>query len=82
MTLKTTEARSTAARTRAEASFKKEERAKDGAMAMMEYLANARMVRERTERLRALRLAKEEAGKEEDRQVPAAVKKSKSAKKR
>jgi hypothetical protein len=29
-----------------------------------------------------LRLAKEEAGKEEDRQVPAAVKKSKSAKKR
>jgi hypothetical protein len=48
---------------RADASFKKEERAKDGAKAMMEYLANGRMVRERTERLRALRLAKEAADK-------------------
>jgi hypothetical protein len=55
------EARSSDARTRADASFKKEERAKDGAKAMMEYLANGRMVRERTERLRALRLAKEAA---------------------
>lgn len=82
MTVKTTEARSTAARARAEASFKKEERAKDGAQAMMEYLANARMVRERTERLRALRLAKEEAGKDEDREVPPVAKKSKGAKKR
>ena len=45
MTVKTTEVRSTAARARAEASFKKEERAKDGALAMMEYLANAKMVR-------------------------------------
>ncbi len=85
MTVKTSEARSTAARARAEASFKKEERAKDGALAMMEYLANARMVRERTERLRALRLAKEEAQKDEadkDREVPAVAKKSKGAKKR
>ena len=49
------------ARARAEANFKKEERAKDGAKAMMEYLNNARLVRERTERLRALRLAKEAA---------------------
>ena len=49
------------ARARAEANFKKEERAKDGAKAMMEYLANGRLVRERTERLRALRLAKEAA---------------------
>jgi hypothetical protein len=56
-------AQSTDARTRADASFKKEERAKDGAKAMMEYLANGRMVRERTERLRALRLAKEAADK-------------------
>jgi hypothetical protein len=56
-------AQSTEARARADASFKKEERAKDGAKAMMEYLANARMVRERTERLRELRLAKEASEK-------------------
>ena len=80
MTTKTSEERSTAARARAEASFKKEERAKDGALAMTEYLTNARMVRERTERLRALRLAKEEADK--DREVPTAVNKGKGAKKR
>jgi len=49
------------ARARAEASFRKEERAKDGAMAMTEYQANIRLVREKTERLRALRLAKETA---------------------
>ena len=47
---------------------------------MTEYLANARMVRERTERLRALRLAKQEVDKE--REVPAAANKSKGAKKR
>jgi hypothetical protein len=52
------------ARSRAEASFRKEERAKDGAKAMMDYQANARMVREKTERLKALRLAKEAADKE------------------
>ena len=52
------------ARARAEASFRKDERARDGAKAMMEYQANARMVRERTERLKALRLAKEQADKE------------------
>ena len=52
------------ARARAEASFRKEERAKDGAKAMMEYQANARIVREKTERLKALRLAKEAADKE------------------
>jgi len=80
LAIKTSEEHSTTARARAEASFKKEERAKDGALAMMEYLANARMVRERTERLRALRLAKEEADK--DREVPTAAGKSKGAKKR
>jgi hypothetical protein len=53
------EARMDEARARAEASFRKEERAKDGAMAMTEYQANIRSVREKTERLRALRLAKE-----------------------
>jgi hypothetical protein len=41
-----------------------EERAKDGAKAMMDYQASARMVREKTERLKALRLAKEAADKE------------------
>lgn len=80
LTTKTSEARSTAARARAEASFKKEERAKDGALAMTEYLANARIIRERTERLRALRLAKEEADKV--REVPAVANKGKGAKKR
>jgi hypothetical protein len=54
---------STEARARAEASFRKEERAKEGAKAMMEYQAQGRMVREKTERLRALRLAKEAADK-------------------
>jgi hypothetical protein len=56
--------KSNEARARAEASFKKEERAKEGAKAMMEYQANIRMVREKTERLKALRLAKEAADKE------------------
>jgi hypothetical protein len=80
LAIKISEERSTAARARAEASFKKEERARDGALAMTEYVANARMVRERTERLRALRLAKEEADK--GREVPAVVSKAKGAKKR
>ncbi|MGH6674328.1 MAG: hypothetical protein ACRECV_20460 [Xanthobacteraceae bacterium] len=51
------------ARARAEASFRKEERAKEGAKAMMEYQANGRIVREKTARLKALRLAKEAADK-------------------
>jgi hypothetical protein len=49
---------------RAEASFRKEERAKEGAKAMMEYQANSRKIREKTERLKALRLAREAADKE------------------
>lgn len=48
-----------AARTRAEANFRKEERAKDGAKAMMEYQAQNAALREKTAKLRALRLAKE-----------------------
>ena len=59
------------ARARADASFKKEERARDGAEAMKEYLANGRMIRERTERLRALRLAKEAADKRAATDKPA-----------
>ena len=53
------------ARARAEASFRKEERAKEGAKAMTEYQANSRKIREKTERLKALRLAKEAADKKQ-----------------
>jgi hypothetical protein len=58
---KTLEAEPTVTKARAEANIKKEERAKDGAKAMMEYLANSRDVRERMAKLRALRLAQEKA---------------------
>jgi hypothetical protein len=47
------------ARQRAEKSFKKEERAQDGRKAMSEYEAQTQATREKTERLKALRLAKE-----------------------
>jgi hypothetical protein len=60
---KASEARSSEARARAEASFKKEERAKEGAKAMTEYQANGKVVRERMAQLKALRLAKEAAEK-------------------
>lgn len=46
---------------RAEAAFKKEERARDGAKAWTEHEAAARATLEKTARLRALRLAKEAA---------------------
>jgi hypothetical protein len=49
------------ARARTEANFKKEERAKEGAKAMMEYQASQLGLREKTKRLKALRLAKEAA---------------------
>lgn len=58
------ELNSNQARKRAEAIFKKEERARDGALAMMEYKVEARAVREKTARLRGLRLAKEVVEKE------------------
>jgi hypothetical protein len=48
---------------RAEASFKKEERAREGAKAMRDYEAESRAVHEKTARLKALRLAKEAAEK-------------------
>jgi uncharacterized protein involved in exopolysaccharide biosynthesis len=57
------EARSNEAHARAEASFRKEERAKDGAKAMMEYQASSRAVGEKIARLKALRLAKEAVDK-------------------
>ena len=47
------------ARQRAERNFKREERALDGRKAMTEYEAQARATREKTARLKALRLAKE-----------------------
>ena len=47
----------------AEAVFKKEESATEGAKAMSEYKAAVDAERAKTERLRALRLAKEAAGK-------------------
>jgi len=46
-------------RERAEKSFKKEERARDGRAAMTEYDVEAVAVRAKTVRLKALRLAKE-----------------------
>ena len=64
MPTKTSEARSTEVRARAEANFKKEERAKEGVKAMQEYQTNSRVVREKMARLKALRLAKEAADKE------------------
>jgi len=47
------------ARARAEAAFRKEQQARDGAKARLEYEAEMRATQEKTARLRALRLAKE-----------------------
>ena len=47
------------ARERAERHFRKEERAQDGRRAMIEYESEALATREKTARLKALRLAKE-----------------------
>lgn len=53
------------AKARAETSFKKkEQQAREGAKARMQYEAEGHAVREKTARLRALRLAKEAADKE------------------
>ncbi len=54
------------ARQRAEKSLKQEETARDGRKAMTEYEAQARAVREKTARLKALRLAKEAEGQTEE----------------
>jgi len=50
---------------RADARFKKEERVREGEKAMLQYEAEGRAVREKTARLRALRLTKEAAEKKE-----------------
>jgi hypothetical protein len=55
---------------RAEASFKKEERAREGAKAMRDYEAEGRAIREKTARLRLLRLAKEAADAAEAKTAP------------
>ncbi len=47
------------ARQRAEENFKREEQGRDGRKAMSEYEARTVAIREKTARLRALRLAKE-----------------------
>lgn len=68
-----------AARARAEANFRKEERAKDGAKAMMEYQAQNRATRERMAQLRAQRLAKEAADQPApEKEVASAGKRSRS----
>jgi hypothetical protein len=46
------------ARTRAEASFKKEQQAREGAQAWADYQAQMLALRQKTARLRALRLAR------------------------
>lgn len=61
---------------RAEASFRKEERAKDGAKAMMEYQANGRIAREKMAQLKALRLAKEAAEKVAEKAAKPAAKRA------
>jgi hypothetical protein len=48
---------------RADAAFKKEERAREGTKALQEYEAQMRVIQKNTARLRALRLAKEAADK-------------------
>jgi len=53
-------------RKRAEAAFKQEERLRNGQQAMAEYEANRVAVREKTARLRALRLARDAALKQAD----------------
>jgi hypothetical protein len=50
----------------AEATLKKEQRARESAKAMLEHEAEARAIRERTARLRELRLAKESAEKSQE----------------
>jgi hypothetical protein len=65
----------------ANAQFKKTQRAEDGKKAMSEYEAEATAVRAKTERLKALRVAKEAADLAAAPAAKASVKKKKSAKK-
>jgi hypothetical protein len=82
---RTDNADTNAVRARADANFKKEERAKEGAQAMLEYQSNGREIRENMAKLKALRLAKEAAdqakaaNKETVKEVAGKVRKRKSA---
>ena len=49
-------------RQKADAAFKKEERARDGIKARQEYESAGMAIREKTARLKSLRMAKEAAG--------------------
>ena len=70
------------AQVRAEASFKrKEQQARDGKIATVEYEAAAKATREKTARLKALRLAKEAADREAEKDKPKEKEKAKGKKK-
>jgi multidrug efflux pump subunit AcrA (membrane-fusion protein) len=58
-------ANETTERERAEALFKKEEQMREGEKAMAEYKAAQQAIREKTARLRALRLARDAAKQEQ-----------------
>jgi len=63
---------------RAQAAFhKKEAQQREGAVAMAEYNAASTAMRAKTERLRALRLAKEEADRKAEAEAPAKAAKKK-----
>ena len=69
-----------AAKAKAEASFKRREaQARDGAKAMTEYIAAQAAMRAKTEKLRAMRLAKEAEDEAED-EAPVRTKRAKKAK--
>ena len=61
-------------RRRAEALFKKEQQSREAQQAMAEYQAELRMMREKTARLRALRLARDAANNNKKKTRPAAQK--------
>lgn len=68
------------AKAKAEATFKRrQEQARDGAIAMSEYLASQKATHAKTERLKALRLAKEAADRQAAEQRP--IKRAAGAKK-
>lgn len=71
-----------AAKTKAEASFKrKEQQARDGAIAMNEYLAAQVAERAKMEKLRALRLAKQAEAEQEPDVTPKPKAKAKAKRK-
>jgi hypothetical protein len=68
------------AQVRAEASFKRKElQARDGMLAINEYNAAGNAMREKTARLKAMRLAKEAADLEAAANAPKIVPKAKAA---